>query len=134
LAADGIGAWAGNRAGRRRRRIDAGWRVGSRARRGRDDGGGRWGRGSRRAAFGERREHRADLDLGAFLGGDAAEHARTGCVHLDGDLVGLKLHQRLVRHDRLAGFLQPARDGRRGDAFAQRGHLDLGCHAAVQSP
>src|SRR2546426_81007 len=53
----------------------------------------------------EQRTHRDRL---AVLGDDLAEHAGGRRGHLDGDLVGLELDQRLVDRHGFAGLLEPA--------------------------
>jgi hypothetical protein len=88
----------------------------------------------RDGAVGQHAEHRADFHLGTLRDADFAQRASGRRVHLHGNLVGLKFHQRLVGRHRIACLLQPARDGRGGDALAQRGHLDFGRHGeTVQS-
>ena len=142
LAAAGSGACAGarragrarHRAERTRRRMHAGRRVGGRPRR-----CGRRGDGLRRQpALRARTAHprrppawpaaRRPATSAALRRGDRSQHAggRRGDLHRH--LVGLQLDQRLVGRDRVAVVLHPARDGGGGDAFAQRGHLDLGRH------
>ena len=58
-----------------------------------------------------RAQHGADGDRGALLDLDLGEHAGSRSRHLDGDLVGFELDQRLVRLHRVAGFLKPLPDG-----------------------
>ena len=103
--------------------------------------GGRWDRcgprdraggagGSRTPASGagfaggrsaiEPAQHRADRDLRAGFGRDLGEHARGRRLHLHRHLVGFQLDQRLIHRHRLAGLLQPSRDGGGGDALAER--------------
>src|SRR5436305_113145 len=63
-------------------------------------------------------EQCADGDRLAVLGDDLAQRAGRGRGDFDGDLVGLKLDQRLVDRNRIAGLLEPAADGRLGDGLA----------------
>src|SRR5229473_2928978 len=95
-----------------------GWwrRSGSRGLGGR---GSRLGGGSGRAII-DLSEQRADRDGLTVLGRDLAERAGGRCRHLDGDLVGLKLDQRLVHRNGIAGLLEPAADGGLGHGFAER--------------
>ena len=140
LAAAGSGACAvGRPPGRRRgpaagaRRLDL--RL-ARRRRGAGAGGGAaaraaagLARGGRRRPAPMRAEHaRRPRPRRPRRRRSLSMHAGGGGVHLHRDLVGLELDQRLVRRHRLAGLLQPAGHGRRGDALAQGGHQDLGRH------
>src|SRR5436853_174690 len=52
-------------------------------------------------------EQRAHSDGLAVLGGNLGQHAGGRRGHLDGYLVGFKLHQRLVDRDRIARMLEP---------------------------
>ena len=61
----------------------------------------------------------------AILGGDLGEHAGGRRGHLDGHLVGLELHQRLVDRDGVARMLEPFSDSRLGHRFAERGNPDV---------
>ena len=87
----------------------------------------------RRPPVADRAENSADGDGCALGYPDFAQHARYGSGHLNGDLVGLELDQRLVDFDLVAGLLEPLADDRFRDAFAQsrhanfRRHLDLVC-------
>jgi hypothetical protein len=67
-----------------------------------------------------------DRDRVAVFGGDVAQHPGRRRRHLDRDLVGLELHQRLVDRDGIAGLLEPLADGRLGDGFAERRDADVG--------
>src|ERR1700686_316946 len=126
----GGSTWAGDRAGRRRRRVDA------------------RGGGSRRVWcrlrinffrffffrgwFGARginaAEQRTDFYLNAFIGDDLGDHAGFGRVDLDGDLGGLEFDDRFVSGHGFAGFLDPARDGCAGYALAKRRYFNVGSH------
>jgi hypothetical protein len=59
------------------------------------------------------------------------EHAGLERRNFHRDLVGLELHERIARSDRVALFLEPAGDGRFDDRFAKRWNLD-GRHKAVR--
>ena len=74
-------------------------------------------------------EHGADRDCVAGPDGDFREHAGRRRRHLDRDLVGLKLDQRLVGGDRVAGLLEPLADGRLDHGLTQARHPDLSRHA-----
>ena len=128
-------ALGGQFAHRRRERRVCGRRLGrcgSRRRCGRRRGrwsccrlrsGGR--RSGRCRAILDLAEQRADRDRVAVLGRDLAEHAGRGRRHLDGDLVGLELHQGLVDRDGFAGLLEPAADGGLGHGLAERGNANF---------
>jgi hypothetical protein len=73
-------------------------------------------------------QHAAYLNGGAFLDRKIDDGAAHRCIHLDGDLVGLQLAQRLVDGDGIARLDQPLGDGRLGDRFTQCGDLDLDGH------
>ena len=104
---------------------------GLRRRRSCRSGGDRSGRRrSASATSGDLAEQGAGGDRLAILGDDFREHAGRGRVDFDGDLVGLELHQRLVRLHHIAGLLVPAADGGLGDGFAQGGHADFSSHAS----
>ena len=108
-------------------------RGGSGLGRGRSSRGGGDRRGGGRSASpasGDLAEQGAGGDRLAILGDDFREHARRGRVDFDGDLVGLELHQGLVRLHHIAGLLVPAADGGLGDGFAQGGHADFSSHAS----
>jgi len=65
----------------------------------------------------------ANLNDVAFLLILLDEHARFERRYLDRDLVGLELHQRFVLRDCVALLLQPPRDRRFHDRFAEWWHL-----------
>ena len=58
-------------------------------------------------------------------GVDLGQRAAGGRGDLDRDLVGLELAEHLVLGDGVADLLEPGRDGRLGDALAERRHGDL---------
>ena len=114
--------------GGRRRHRDGGRLGGGRS----DRRGGHRSRGRSGACAASRdlAEQGAGGDGLAILGDDFGEHAGRGRVDFDGDLVGLQLHQGLVRLHHVAGLLVPAADGGLGDGFAQGGHADFSSHAS----
>ena len=122
-----VGVGRGGRGNRRRARRRR--RCGLRRSRGRCSGRLRRSsaRGARRTGL-DVAQHAADLDGGAFLDGKIDHGTGHRGIHLDGDLVGLQLAQRLVDGDGIARLDQPLGDGRLGDRFAQRGDLDLDSH------
>ena len=73
---------------------------------------------------------RPDADL-VTLGGTKRERAVGGRLHLDRDLVGLDLHERLALGHRLAFRLQPAEDLPRLLRHSQRRHDHVGRHLRV---
>ena len=75
-------------------------------------------------------EHLADLDVLAFLALDAGEDAALLGADLEVDLLGFELDQRLADLDAVAFLLQPLRDARFDDRFAQFWNDDVG-HDAV---
>ena len=70
----------------------------------------------------------ADGGLVALGLQDLAQRARLGGGQLDGDLVGLDLHERLVLGDGLALLLEPAADLDLGDGFADFGDNEVNGH------
>ena len=73
-------------------------------------------------------EQRPHLNVRALAGGDLGKGAGGLGLDLDGDLVGLQLHKRLVERDRIARRLVPAHDGGFGDRFAESGDGDVEGH------
>ena len=107
---------------RRRRRLRCGHGLGRRL---------RLGLGRRLGATGalvDRAQQRADRDRVAVLGRDRGERAGDRRRHLDRHLVGLELHQRLVRRHRLARFLEPAADRGLGHQLAEGRDADFDGH------
>ena len=92
--------------------------------------GHRGGSGSsgRRPGGADRPDQRPDIDRIARVGSDRFEHTGRRGRHLDGHLVGLELHHRLIGGDGIAHLLEPLADRRLGDALAQRGHPDVSRH------
>ena len=62
----------------------------------------------------------------AFTGDDLAQHASFRRGNFDGDFIGLKLDERFVLADGVAGFLHPLRDGGFADTFAEGRHNNIG--------
>ena len=95
--------------------------------------GGRW-RCRRGSGAVDAAEQRADLDVLAFASTriSLTDAGRAG-VDLEGHLVGFQLDQRLVLGNRIAGLLQPLRDGRLADRFTEGGDHDIGCHLRLSS-
>src|SRR6478736_1991115 len=62
---------------------------------------------------------------GAILGIDSGKNPRRGGRHLDGYLVGLQLHQRLIHGHRVTGLLEPFADRGLGYRLAQRRDADF---------
>src|SRR5207248_3690345 len=75
--------------------------------------------------FGDLTEQRADRNRRTVSSDDLAQRAGGGRRDLDGDLIGLELHQGLVDCDGIAGLLEPAADGGLGDGFAERRHTNF---------
>ena len=59
---------------------------------------------------------------------NALEHPGSRRGHFDVDLVGFELDERLAGRDGIAFLLQPARDPRIHDRFADLGHDDVDRH------
>src|SRR6185437_934486 len=95
-------------------------------RRRRSRGSLRLRRGGSAGAVGDLAEQRADRDRVAVFRRDVGEDAGGRRRHLDRDLVGLELDQRLVDRDRVAGLLEPFADGGLGDGFAERRDANIG--------
>ena len=68
----------------------------------------------------------ADLHVLAFLALDAGDHAAALGVHLEVDLLGFELDDRLADLDAVALLLQPARDARLDDRFTEFRNDDIG--------
>ena len=79
----------------------------------------------RRPPVVQHREHLADLHVRAFLVRDATQHAGAIGAHLEIDLLGLELDQRLADGDAVALLLQPLRDARLDDRLAELGNDDV---------
>ena len=97
------------------------------------------GRGRGRAALVHDGQQFADLDVLALLARDAGEDAALFRAHLEVDLLGLELDDGLADLDAVAGLLQPARDARLDDRFAELwnddvGHGDVGTIATSWPP
>ncbi len=78
--------------------------------------------------FFENGEHFADFDVGAFLVLDVGEDAGAIGADFEIDLLGLELDERIAGVDRVALLLQPLRDARFDDGFAELGNNDIGRH------
>ena len=78
-----------------------------------------------RAAFVDDGEQFADLDVLAFLAGDAGDDAALLGADLEVDLLGLELDDRLADFDAVARLLQPPRDARFDDRFTQLWNDDI---------
>ena len=87
-----------------------------------------WRRLRSGSTFRQRAEHRADGNGRALRHQNFRKLARRRRRHLDRDLVGFELAQCLVGLDRFARLPEPLADGCLGDAFAERGYLDLDAH------
>ena len=68
----------------------------------------------------------ADLDVLALLPRDAGEDAAFLGVHLEVDLLGFELDERLANLDAVAFLLQPARDAGLDDRFTKFRNDDIG--------
>ena len=82
-------------------------------------------------------EHFADLHVGAVAVRDPAEHAGLRRRHLEIDLVGLELDQRLADVDGVPFLLQPLGDARVDDRLADFGDYDVSwhlTHSATSTP
>ena len=66
-----------------------------------------------------------DLHVLALLPIDPRQHARLIGADLEIDLVGLELHHRLARRDRIANLLQPPRDAGFDDGLTELGDEDV---------
>ncbi len=81
--------------------------------------------------FVDLRQQGIGLDGRTFLGHDLGQDAGGRAGHLDRDLVGFQLAQHFIDRHGIAGLLEPCRDGRLGDGFAQSGHADFGTHRII---
>jgi hypothetical protein len=70
-------------------------------------------------------EHLTHLHVVAVAPIDAAQHASLRSAHLEVDLVGLELHQRITGGDDLPFLAQPLGDAGVDDRFSDFGHDDV---------
>ncbi len=91
-------------------------------------GGGGRGSGGGAEPLADAAEHGAGSDGVAILGDDFRQDAGGRRVDFERDLVGFELDQRLVGLDGVAGFFEPAADGRFGNGFAEGGNEDFSGH------
>ncbi len=89
--------------------------------------GGFHGRFCRRGAgaFLDGAKQRTDGDGIAIFDGNVSEHTGGRRRHFDRDFIGLKLDQRFVNGDSIAGLLEPLADGCFGHRLAERWHANL---------
>ena len=84
-------------------------------------------RGGRRnaGAGAQAAKQRSDFNSVAFIGDDVREITSLRSRHFDRHFVCFQLDQNIILRDRVAGLLQPFRNGRLGDGLPERGTHDI---------